>query len=106
MRYWETVDRDRLNSLEKFLCGVCQRGWVLKCVLLETGATLWVCEECDAVWLQADEVELKAAPANPELVLPQIMRPAAGVLSHYVRPYDGTEATLDWEQIRLADDVT
>lgn len=105
MRYWATVFQERLTALDKYLCGECRHGWVIKCVLLETGMTLWVCEECDVVWLDDDHVEQRTPPADPALTLPQIMAPAAGVLRDYVRPYDGTEATLDWEQIRLADDV-
>jgi hypothetical protein len=106
MSYWQHVLKQRLAALEKYLCGACQRGWVLKCVVLATGTTLWVCEECDAVWLDAEKTVTKASPVSPELVVRQIVGSPAGALRNYVKPYNGTTQSLsDWEQIKLAVDV-
>jgi hypothetical protein len=106
MRYWQQVLAQRLDALEKYLCGACERGWVLQCVVLATGTTVWVCEECDSVWLSAEKIVTKASPVSPELVLRQIVGPPAGALCNYVEPYDGTGQPLsDWEQIKLAVDA-
>ncbi|WP_433063036.1 hypothetical protein [Dactylosporangium sp. CS-033363] len=106
MRYWLEVREQRIAGLEKYLCGVCERGWVLQCVVLATGTTLWVCEECDSVWLDAEQTVAKASPVFPGLVLRQIAGSSAGALREFVEPYDHIAQPLnDWEQIRLAVDV-
>ncbi len=106
MDYWRNVLTHRLPTLEKYLCGVCERGWVLHVVVQETGTSLWVCEECDSVWLNADQTRQKASPVSPDLVLQQIVGPAGGTLRDYVKPHGGaTQPLTDWEQLKLAADI-
>ncbi|GAA3778163.1 hypothetical protein GCM10022225_77550 [Plantactinospora mayteni] len=106
MYYWRHVMEHRFAGLEKYLCGACERGWVLQCVVVATSTSLWVCEECDTVWLHAEATVLKASPVSPGLILPQIVGPAAGALRDYVKPYNGNSQPLtDWDQIKLAADV-
>ncbi|GIG93286.1 hypothetical protein Pen02_82220 [Plantactinospora endophytica] len=106
MYYWRKVLEQRISGLEKYLCGVCERGWVLQCVVLATRTNLWVCEECDTVWRDVGETVLKASPVSPEFVLTQIVGPPAGTLRDYVKPYNGTDQPLtDWDQIKLSADA-
>lgn len=105
MRYWQQVLEQRLDSVDKYLCGWCERGWVLSCVVVATGKPLMVCEECDSVWLNADEIVSKASPVQPHLVFPQISGPRTGILWDYVEPLDAGQPLSDWEQIKLAVDV-
>ena len=91
MDYWRHVLGHRIGEIDKFFCGVCKRGWVLECVVLTTGRRLWVCEECDHVWLTAGADRLRPRLAG----LQQIIEPADGTL---------TDVKTGWEQLRLTAD--
>ncbi|MEV6304132.1 hypothetical protein AB0M02_32335 [Actinoplanes sp. NPDC051861] len=93
MDYWRHVLIERIGDIGKYFCGVCKRGWVLECVVVMSGTRLWVCEECDHVWLSAEESRLRPRLEN----LQQIVEPADGTLADLV--------VGGWEQLRLAVDV-
>ncbi|MBV1852742.1 hypothetical protein [Catellatospora tritici] len=106
MRYWRQVFEQRLDEIDKYLCGCCERGWVVNCVVLATGTALWVCQECDAVWLDAVQTAPKASAVSPEVAFQQIVSRPSGGLHQYVLPYCRPAQPLtDWDQIKLAIDV-
>lgn len=65
------------------LCTRCNVGDTSAFRLVKDGQRLWVCHECDAVWLGA------APPQGP----------SDGTLFQYVERYAGPGTPTDWEQI-------
>ena len=42
----------------KQLCPRCNQGWVLKVRHKKTGEIVWVCEECEALWNEAQPISI------------------------------------------------
>ena len=45
--------------MSRLACPVCGQGWVIPAKLKSDGTPVWVCEECEVLWLGAEE------PAGP-----------------------------------------
>lgn len=70
------------------LCNACNVGRVSAFRFVGDGRRLWVCHECDAVWLGDTAPE-----GHPD-----------GTLYQYVQPYQGPGTPTDWEQIEPVTD--
>lgn len=64
-------------------CRDCGEGVVRAFRLIKDGRRLWVCHECDSVWLGG------VLPAGP----------SDGTLYLYVEPHGGPGTPTDWQQI-------
>jgi hypothetical protein len=91
--------------MKRYLCGQCKCGWVSRYRIIRTGLLVWVCEECDALWLDDRRVGMGASYANMTILREEISAPPDDSLHSYVLPFfGGRGASTDWQQIALIED--
>lgn len=65
---------------------------------------VWVCEECDSLWLDDRRTGKGVSLGAPDLELDQILAPPDSNLYMYVERYAGPGTPTDWQQIEPVDD--
>jgi hypothetical protein len=45
-----------MKDKSKIWCPRCDQGWVVHAVVRADVTHLWICDECDAIWLSIDQI--------------------------------------------------
>lgn len=61
---------------------------------------MWVCGECDSLWLGDRRVGKGVSLGDPSVVLDEIQAPPDDNLYMYVDRYGGPGTPTDWQQLR------
>jgi len=51
---WQKKMTMKENS--KIWCPRCDQGWVVHAIIRADSTSLWICDECDAIWLSVDTI--------------------------------------------------